>query len=134
MQSCEPRLDFLEQSVLLGDLPIDISLVGDNPALLHLRSGHAHVNGRYLLNALPLVAAMVDALMNTVSLQRLIRPFCPSRSPFLGFGLLVPVGEIDPVIFPAAFPVRDALTALVKIILLPAFCIPLPVCFEWTNC
>lgn len=69
IQLRQSRLDLFEQLVLLGDLSIHIPFFGADAALLHLRSGNAHVNGRYLLNALPLVATVIDALSNSVSLQ-----------------------------------------------------------------
>ena len=70
---------------------------------------------------------MIDALMNPVAFQRLIdkrRPRCP---PFLRFAQVVPVGQVDAVVLPAAFAVGDALPALVQVVFLTAFGCPFAV-------
>ena len=83
-----------------------------------------------LINALPLVAAMVNALRSAGRFQRPIgvgRPRCP---PNLHISFVVPVGGVLPVVLPAAFPVRDALAVLVQIVCLAALCAPLSIFFQ----
>lgn len=50
------------------------------------------MDGGYLVDALPLITAVVDALVVSVLLQRPVAKLRPRRPPFLGLGLLVPVG------------------------------------------
>ena len=83
-----------------------------------------------LINALPLVAAMVNALRSAGRFQRSIgvgRPRCP---PNLHIFFIVPVGRILSVIFPTAFPIRDTLSILVQIVCLAALCAPLSIFFQ----
>ena len=82
------------------------------------------------INALPLVAAVVNALWSVGRFQRPIgvgRPRCP---PNLHIPFIVPVGRILPMIFPAAFPIRDTLSILVQIVCLAALCAPLSIFFQ----
>lgn len=51
------------------------------------------MDGGDLVYPLPFITAVVDTLRVSVLLQNLIADFRPRRSPFLGFGLLVPVGS-----------------------------------------
>ena len=83
-----------------------------------------------LINALPLVTAVVNALRSAGRFQRPVgvgRPRCP---PNLHIPFIVPVGRILPMIFPAAFPIRDTLSILVQIVCLAALCAPLSIFFQ----
>ena len=51
------------------------------------------MDGGYLVYPLPFITAVVDTLRVSVLLQCLIAKPRPCRPPFLGFGLLVPVGS-----------------------------------------
>ena len=51
------------------------------------------MDGGYLVYPLPLITAVVDALGVSVLLQRPVAKLRPCRPPFLGLGLLVPVGS-----------------------------------------
>ena len=53
------------------------------------------MDGGDLVYPLPLITAVVDALGVSVLLQRPVADFRPCRPPFLGLGLLVPVGGGD---------------------------------------
>jgi len=50
------------------------------------------VSGKVAAFPLPLITAVVDALRVSVLLQRPVAELRPCRPPFLGFGLVVPVG------------------------------------------
>ena len=58
------------------------------------------MDGGYLVDALPLITAVVDALVVSVLLQRPVAKLRPRRPPFLGLGLLVPVGGGDGLAYP----------------------------------
>ena len=122
--------DFFQQLVVGGDLPVYFALVGADAALFHLAGGWPQMDRGNLINALPLVAAMVNALRSAGRFQRPIgvgRPRCP---PNLHIFFIVPVGRILSVIFPTAFPIRDTLSILVQIVCLAALCAPLSIFFQ----
>ena len=122
--------DFFQQLVVSGNLPVYFSLVGADAALFHLAGGWPQMDRGNLINALPLVAAVVNALRSAGRFQRPIgvgRPRCP---PNLHISFIVPVGRILSVIFPAAFPIRDTLSILVQIVCLAALCAPLSIFFQ----
>ena len=118
-------LDFLEQLVVGGDLPVDFSLVGADTALFHLAGRWPQVDRGDFINALPLVAAVVNAPRSTGRFQRPVGVGCPRCPPNLHISFIVPVGRILSVIFPAAFPIRDTLSVLVQVVCLAALCAPL---------
>ena len=122
--------DFFQQLVVGGDLPVYFALVGADAALFHLAGGWPQMDRGNFINALPLVAAMVNAFRSAGRFQRPIgvgRPRCP---PNLHISFIVPVGRILSVIFPAAFPIRDTLSILVQIVCLAALCAPLSIFFQ----
>ena len=122
--------DFFQQLVVGGDLPVYFSLVGADTALFHLAGGWPQMDRGDFINALPLVAAVVNALRSAGRFQRPIgvgRPRCP---PNLHISFIVPVGRILSVIFPTAFPIRDTLSILVQIVCLAALCAPLSIFFQ----
>ena len=63
------------------------------------------MDGRYLVDALPLITAVVDALVVAVLLQRPVAKLRPRRPPFFGLGLLVPVGGGDGLAYSRIFNV-----------------------------
>ena len=100
LQKAEQRSAFLQGP----------DFAGADAALFHLAGGWPQMDRGNLINALPLVAAMVNALRSAGRFQRPIgvgRPRCP---PNLHTFFIVPVGRILPVIFPTAFPIRDTLS------------------------
>ena len=109
-------LDFLEQLVVGSDLPVYFALVGADAALFHLAGGWPQMDRGNLINSLPLVAAMVNALRSIGRFQRPVGVVRPRRPPNLHIPFVVPVGGVLPVVLPAAFPVRDALAVLVQIV------------------
>ena len=82
------------------------------------------------INALPLVAAVVNALRSTGRFQRPVGVGCPRCPPNLHISFIVPIGCILTMIFPAAFPIRDTLSILVQIVCLAALCAPLSIFFQ----
>ena len=98
--------------------------------MLHLRSRDAHVNGGHLLDALPGVAAVVDALRQLLLFQRPIRILGPRRPPRFGLARIIPVGGIDSVAFETSAGEPDAPAASVEVVFLPAFRAPFAVLFQ----
>ncbi len=82
------------------------------------------------INALPLVAAVVNALQPASDLQRTISISGPSSPPLLGVLPIIPVGGVLSMIFPAAFAVRNAVALAVQIVNLPALRPPFSIRFQ----
>ena len=82
------------------------------------------------INALPLVAAVVNALRSTGRFQRPVGVGCPRCPPNLHISFIVPIGCILTMIFPATFPIRDTLSILVQIVCLAALCAPCAIFFQ----
>ena len=122
--------DFFQQLVVGGDLPVYFALVGADAALFHLAGGWPQMDRGDLINALPLVAAVVNALRSTGRFQRPVGVGCPRCPPNLHISFIVPIGCILTMIFPAAFPIRDTLSILVQIVCLAALCAPLSIFFQ----
>jgi len=121
--------DFFQQLVVGGDLPVYFSLVCADTALFHLAGGWPQMDRGNLINALPLVAAVVNALRSTGRFQRPVGVGCPRCPPNLHISFIVPVGRILPMIFPAAFPIRDTLSVL-QIVCFAALCAPCAIFFQ----
>ena len=113
--------DFFQQLVVGGDLPVYFALVGADAALFHLAGGWPQMDRGNLINALPLVAAMVNALRSAGRFQCPVGVGCPRCPPNLHIPFVVPVGDILPVVLPAAFPVRDTLAVFVQVVCLVSF-------------
>src|SRR5699024_6372907 len=122
-------LDFFQQLVVGGDLPVDFPLVCADAALLHLAGRWPQVDRGDFINATALVAAVVYQCRLTGGLQCPVGIGRPCRPPNLHIPFVVPVGGILPVVFPAASPVRDALAVLVQVVCLAALCAPCAVFF-----
>ena len=122
--------DFFQQLVVGGDLPVYFALVGADTALFHLAGGWPQMDRGNLINALPLVAAMVYQGGMTGGLQCPVGAGCPRCPPNLYISFIVPVGRILSVIFPTAFPIRDTLSVLVQVVCLAALCAPCAIFFQ----
>ena len=122
--------DFFQQLVVSGNLPIYLPLVGTDAALFHLAGSWPQMDRGNFINALPLVAAVVNTLRSTGRFQCPVGVGCPRCPPNLHISFIVPVGRILPMIFPAAFPIRDTLSILVQIVCLAALCAPLSIFFQ----
>jgi hypothetical protein len=93
--------DFFQQLVIGGDFPVDVAFHRLDALSLHLTGGRPHVDAGDFINALALIAAVVDALRPACGLQRPVGVSCPCRPPLLGVLSPVPVGGIFTMIFPA---------------------------------
>ena len=121
--------DFFQQLVVGDDLSVYFPLVGADTALFHLAGSWPQMDRGNLINALPLVAAVVNALRSTGSLQCPVGIGRPCRPPNLHFPFVVPVGGVLPVVLPAAFPIRDTLAVFVQVVCLAALGAPCAVFF-----
>ena len=92
------------------------------------------MDGRNLINALAFIASAVNALRSPGSFQRPVCIDFPCFPPDLGLSVVVPVNCVLPVIFPAAFPVRDAFSLCVQIIDLAALGTPFAGFFQQVDC
>ena len=122
--------DFFQQFVVGDDLSVYFPLVGADTALFHLAGSWPQMDRGNLINALPLVAAVVNALRSTGRFQRPVGVGCPRCPPNLHISFIVPIGCILTMIFPTAFPIRDTLSILVQIVCLAALCAPLSIFFQ----
>ena len=122
--------DFFQQFVVGGDLPVYFSLVCADTALFHLAGGWPQMDRGDLINALPLVAAVVYQGGMTGGLQCPVGAGRPCRPPNLHIPFVVPVGGVLPVVLPAAFPVRDTLAVFVQVVCLAALCAPCAIFFQ----
>ena len=62
------RPDFSDKAVRLLDISVQLAALGSNAFLLHLGSGHAHMDGGDLVYPLSFIAAVVDTLRAIVPL------------------------------------------------------------------
>ena len=85
------------------------------------------MDGRYLLDALPLKGAQVNTFRSASSFQIAVGDGLPAMPPDLGVLLVVPVHGAFLVAFPVAGREPDALAVLVKVVYLSGFREPLAV-------
>ena len=85
------------------------------------------MDGRYLLDALPLKGAQINTFRSASSLQIAVGDGFPAMPPNLGVLLVVPVHGVFLVALPVAGGELDALTVLVKVVHLSGFWKPLAV-------
>ena len=85
------------------------------------------MDGRNLIQSLPLIRTHIHSLRTSGKFQILILNKLPAVPPFLGMVLLVPVNGILLVAFPVAGGQLDALAVLVKVVNLAALRQPLSV-------
>ena len=90
-----------------------LSFLRHNPSALHLGGGNAHVDGRYLLYALPLIGTVVYALRSVLRRKIAVCNIRPRLPPYLGFLLVVPVNRINLAALECAVFQLDTLTVLV---------------------
>ena len=79
-----------EQCVVCLNLTVDFTAVRDNAFLFQCTGNHTLVNGGLLGQAPICMAAMVDALVVTVSLQIAVGHICPRLAPLHKLFLTVP--------------------------------------------
>ena len=134
IQVCDPALqptdgtaDGLYQAVGCTNVPVEISEKSFDAALLHLMCGGAEMDGRYLLDALPLKGAQVNTFRSASSFQIAVGDGLPAMPPDLSVLLVVPVHGVFLVALPVPRREPDALAVLVKVVHLSGFREPLAV-------
>ena len=134
VQVCDPALqttnctaDGLHQAVGHTNIPVRVAEKGFHPALFHLVCSGAEMDGRYLLDALPLKGAQVNTFWSASSFQIAVGDGFPAMPPDLGVLLVVPVHRVFLVALPVPGREPDALTVLVKVVDLSGFREPLAV-------
>ena len=134
IQVCDPALqptdgtaDGLYQAVGCTNVPVEISEKSFDAALLHLMCGGAEMDGRYLLDALPLKGAQVNTLRPASRFQIAVGDGLPAMPPDLGILLVVPVHRVFFVAPPVAGRKLNALTVFIEVVDLSGFWKPLAV-------
>ena len=127
-QVCDPALqptdgaaDGLHQAVGCTNIPVQVAEKGFHSTLFHLVRSRAEMDGRYLLDALPLKGAQVNTLRSACSFQIAVGDGLPAMPPDLGVLLVVPVHRVFLVALPVAGGEPDALAVLVKVVNLSGF-------------
>ena len=115
------RPDFPYKAVCFLDISVQFAFLGGYTFLLHLTSRHAHVDGGYLVNAALGVAAVVDTLRASVSLQKVVGIVSPCLAPQEGVVLVVPACKVNFVRLVSATWQADTLAVFVKVIFLFGF-------------
>jgi len=92
------------------------------------------MDGGYLLDALPLIGAVVDAFGYALLLQKAVDRLGPALPPFLGFGLVVPVNRIYFPGFERAAFQNDTLVVAVEYVFLSRLRRSASVLFHWAHC
>jgi len=113
--------DFPYKAVCFLDISVQFAFLGGYTFLLHLASRHAHVDGGYLVNAALGVAAVVDTLRASVSLQKVVGIVSPRLAPQKGVVLVVPACKVNFVRLVSAAWQADTLTVFIKVIFLFGF-------------
>ena len=91
------------------------------------------MNGGDLIDPLPLIAAVVDALRAVVLFQKLIGKVSPHLAPDLGVLLTVPVHKVNLAGFVSAAGQADSLAVFVQHIFLFGFRKPLAPFVHWAH-
>ena len=112
------RPDFPDKAVCLLDISVQFAFLGGDPFLLHLANSHAHVDGGEFLNTALCMAAVVDALRASVSLQKVVGKVSPCLAPQEGVVLVVPACKVNFVRLVSAAWQADTLAVFVKVIFL----------------
>ena len=127
------RPDFTDKAVCLLDISVQFAFLGGDTFLLHLASRHAHVDGGYLVNAALGVAAVVDTLRASVSLQKVVGKVSPRLAPQEGVVLVVPACKVNFVRLVSAAWQADTLTVFIKVIFLFGFRRPCSALVKWSH-
>ena len=127
MQPTDCTADGLHQAVSGSNIPVQVAENGFHSTLFHLVCSGAEMDGRYLLDALPLKGAQVNTFWSASSFQIAVGDGLPAMPPDLGVLLVVPVHRVFLVTFPVARREPDALAVLVKVVHLSGFREPLAV-------
>ena len=127
MQPTDCAADGLHQAVGCTDVPVEISEKSFYPTFFHLVCSGAEMDGRYLLDALPLKGAQVNTFRSASSFQIAVGDGFPAMPPDFGVLLVVPVHCVFLVALPVAGRKLNALTVFVKVVHFSGFREPLAV-------
>ena len=119
--------DGLHQAVGGSNVPVQVAEKGSHSTLFHLVRGRAEMDGRYLLDALPLKGAQVNTFRSASGFQIAVGDGLPAMPPDLSVLLVVPVHGVLLVALPVPRRELDALTVLVEVVDLSGFWKPLAV-------
>ena len=127
-QVCDPALqptncaaDGLHQAVSGSNIPVQVAEKGLHPTLFHLVCGGAEMDGRYLLDALPLKGAQGNTFWSASSFQIAVGDGLPTMPPDLGVLLVVPVHGVFLVALPVPGGELNALAVFIKVVYLSGF-------------
>ena len=81
--------------IKMRHISVQFAFLGGDAFLLHLASRHAHVDGGYFVYAALGVAAVVDTLRASVSLQKVVGKVSPRLAPQEGVVLVVPACKVN---------------------------------------
>ena len=115
------------------DISVQFAFLGGDAFLLHLASRHAHVDGGYFVYAALGVAAVVDTLRASVSLQKVVGKVSPRLAPQEGVVLVVPACKVNFVCLVSAAWQADTLTVFIKVIFLFGFRRPCSALVKWSH-
>ena len=127
MQTTDGAADGLHQAVGGSNVPVEISEKCFDSPFFHLVCSRAEMNGRYLLDALPLKGAQVNTFWSASCLQIAVGDGLPAVPPDLGVLLVIPVHGVFLVTFPVPGRKQDTFAILVKVVHLSGFWKPLAV-------
>lgn len=136
-QLIKQRRDFLfqiaDQIVGCLDPTVEIALVGADAFRFHRPDGHTFMDDEELVNALSLIAAVVDPAVQFLFRKLLIAEISTCLPPMLQGGGASPIGSRNSVEYIVSCFVPDALPMLVKQIFPPLLVAPFPVRQKGTN-
>ena len=121
MQPTDGAADGLHQAVGGSNITIQIAEKSFDATFFHLVCSGTEMDGRYLLDALPLKGAQVNTFRAASRFQIAVGDGFPAMPPDLGVLLVVPVHRVFLVTLPVAGGELDALAVLVKVVDLSGF-------------
>ena len=121
MQPTDGAADGLHQAVGGSNVPVQVAKKSFDAAFFHLVCSGAEMDGRYLLDALPLKGAQVNTFWSASRFQIAVGDGLPAMPPDLGVLLVVPVHRVFLVTLPVPGREPDALTVFVKVVYLSGF-------------
>ena len=141
VQVCDPALqptdgaaDGLHQAVGGSNITIQIAEKSFDATFFHLVCSGTEMDGRYLLDALPLKGAQVNTFWSARSFQIAVGDGFPTMPPDLGVLLVVPVHRVLFMTFPVTGREPDALAVFIKVVHLSGFWKPPAVFIHCPEC
>ena len=122
-----------QQRVCFPNEAVEIALVGADALCFHRPDSHTLMDGGELADALSLIAAVVDAVVQAFFGKLGIAKVSPCLPPCFQRFRLAQVRRVDSVEYIIAYLVQNALTVLVQHIFPPLLVSPLAVRFHGTD-